>query len=389
MPVEYQIDLLVSDDTTTSTSYIDITATKRIITYIDTSKWVSPTFYFECVLRANYSGLSPDVPAKAHLYNVTDSQIVSGSEIYNTNNSYVRVRSNEIPLASGKEYKVHFKRDGDAINSTDIHAARIIVIDDISGGWTKGEEQIEIASPSSTTSSSAVRPTYSPVYLHDTSVRDGSVEAIFEVCGYIGTSGKTAYFQLWNITDSSEVVLLSTESTTPVRIRSSSIILTHGKEYCVRIYSSQDGKTTYLTGAKLILQQIGTPITKTYLRKTIGHHGVTDSDILNNNLYVYTYLDKSQFTGTLQFYHECTIHITSSNGTMYTYIWGNKDSNVAEVSTSLTTQSRNISSALTLSDTQIFYSTFKRDIEGTGYLSIAYLVISIQIAGPFPTFFRQ
>jgi len=80
----------------------------------------SPTFIFEALLKTDGSW-----PARARLFNITDNQIVSGSEVSTSETSYDLVRSSSVTLSGTKEYKAQVgKITGSTISS---RGARMVV----------------------------------------------------------------------------------------------------------------------------------------------------------------------------------------------------------------------------------------------------------------------
>ncbi len=91
----YEAYLDVSADirTTTSSSYGNI---DDFIIEIDFDKQTDKEWYFEAVLKTQTSGT-----AYARLYNLTDTEVVSGSEISTTDTSYDVVRSSSLTKYTG------------------------------------------------------------------------------------------------------------------------------------------------------------------------------------------------------------------------------------------------------------------------------------------------
>jgi len=309
--IEYQIDLLNHNVAqtltyTSSSTYEDFTVqSHRQAVLIDLSQFVSPTCYFEAILCvqdvsfAAYAALFDQGTSDSTGSSATQ---VTGSEVTAQSTSYVRVRSGAITLTSGNRYRVKIHRSGSGSQYMWIRAARIIVVDDITYGWTTGEEQIEIGQCQNVNNNAThAKPLNPPVYyLYEAAKRDGTVTIYFEACFVTTSAGLTAYCYLWCKTDNTSVVTLqTTETWPPKRMRSASISLTDGKEYEVRT-RAPTGASCTLSGARLIIQQSGT-ITKTQLIKECGSYesGSTVERNMHQTLY-----DASKITPTKTIYYE-------------------------------------------------------------------------------------
>jgi len=306
--IEHQVDLNNVLTSTTSTTYV--LSSYRIIASIDPTRYVNPSFYFEAVFLSNVSG----VKAYTELYNVTDGVSVSGSEVFNDTSVYLRKRSGVITLPStAKDYTFRYKVDSGTRNY--IRSVRIIIVDNYTT-LTKLEHQIEIGDYDATMSDILHELPYPKTYLFEGDKFDGTLTVYFEATIYV--SAKTAQADLYNVTDGVSVggSLVSTTSTTPVRVRSGAITLISGKQYRVRYRNNVAGKTTYINGAKIIIRQTATEITKTQLVKYCGLHtgtGITYLQRLPDQIY----LDKSNLPIGLTFYFEVEKAVVYANSDLY------------------------------------------------------------------------
>lgn len=389
--VEYQIDIINVDYFTSSDAYEDVGDEEKQIIQIDNSaskKFVNPTYYFEAVLRG---GAIQN--AKARLYNVTDGAAVSGSEVTVTTDVFARARSGAItlPTDEAKEYKIQIRTtvDGYVIH---IRAARIIVVDDVSAGWTKGEEQVEIGDSTSHSDTTWTTITNHPIYKYESAKRDGTVTIYFEATIYGSQAGKTYAARLYNKTDGVEVTdsEVQTTETTPDRARSAAITLTDGKEYVVQIKNYTSGKTVYLTGAKIIIQQSGT-ITKTQLhKKTAIYWTYTDTSYVElNNEVLY---DKDNLPPSLTIYYQPVLKVTSGY-TAYSELYDIDTPASVSGSEKTTTSTSYVllrSGSISLTDDKQHDSRVKVTSGGTYYISAAWIVIDAQLVVPpveiYPTF---
>lgn len=251
----YSIPLINSSVTIIGEDWTDVEDVRKQIVLINPAQWVNPTFYLEVIGSLN-------VGDYARLYNITTSSPISASE-FEGSVGYGRQRSSGFSLTSGdNEYKFQFK--GSAI----LKQIRIIVIDDFGEDAetiTKAEQQIDTGDVTSTTSPDYMESSTPYYLLWETTPFDGTLEYYFEAVFY--TTKQTGDVELWNKTDEVQVCELSTTSTTPTRIRTSSpITLIHGKEY---VFRKKANNSCYVTGTKIIVRQSGTPITK--MRVFIRH----------------------------------------------------------------------------------------------------------------------
>jgi hypothetical protein len=373
--VEHQIDMLDKSTMPTNTSYTDITKVLQQLVLIDTSKFVSPTLYFEAVLKAQ-SGYT----IYAQLYDATSGSAVSGSELSTSNTTTTRLRSGSLTLTSGHEFKVQTYVTGGS--SSYIYALRIIVIDDISAGWSAAEEQVEIGDGSENTSNTSYTDlTYQPIFLYEASPRDGTITVYFEACLYAASSD-TAYAEFYDKTAGSAVVAVSTSNTSVTRVRSAAITLTDGDEYVVKIKCTAGGGA-YITGAKLIIQQSGT-ITKTQLSKKVALsiYSLSTSYV---RCYNQTLLDESQLPSSLTFYYQTTLKISNASYTAYSELYDIDDSVVvsgSEQITSSTSWVRLRSGSLTMTDQKQYDAQLKTSsASGTAYITASWLIINVVVSG--------
>jgi len=112
-------------------------------------------------------------------------------------------------------------------------------------------------------------------YYYDSSVFDGTVTVYFEA-GIKVTAG-TGYVELFNYTDSTSVAeVTSTNTSGFARVRSaSSVTMTTGKEYTIRLRNDTGGESITIGGARLVIQQSGSPIrlTESYADYQLAHSG--------------------------------------------------------------------------------------------------------------------
>jgi hypothetical protein len=270
------------DATTTGTSYADLGTTSTgnaVIISWDSTKYTGSTVYFEAVLKSdNASGI-----AYAKLYDVTGAAEVANSEVSVTGTTYTRVRSSSpVSLTSGNQYKVIIKTNN-ASYTASLRASRLIVVQEASS-ISATETYILLHGKINRGTSYANSP-YTQSFYYDSSRFDGTVNVYFEVT-MLTTPAGTGYARLYNNTDSAAVAgsEITTTSTSMVRVRSSALTLTSGKEYVMQIQSTGGGNTTYINSAVLIIQQSGT-ITTTETHFPV----ITSSNTANGTSYADSY----------------------------------------------------------------------------------------------------
>ena len=245
------------DATTTGTNYADLGTTwlgKTVFVYWDATKYTGATVYFEAVLKSNNaSGI-----AYAKLYDVTAAGEVANSEVSVTGTTYTRVRSGPISLTSGNQYKVIIKSNNASYEAS-LRASRLIVLQEASS--ISATETYILLHDKINKGAAYGNSPYTQSFNYDSSRFDGTVNVYFEAT--MMTDAGTGYARLYNNTDGAEVANseITTTSTSMVRVRSSALTLSSGKEYTMQL-KGESTNTTYITSAVLIIQQSGT-ITKT------------------------------------------------------------------------------------------------------------------------------
>ena len=256
------------------------------------------TYFYEATLKTSNGSNA----AYAQLKNDTDGAAITGSEVNTTATSYTRVRSGDItsnmpslPQIAAKQLDTQLKN-----NSTDTTSA--------SSSWLI----IQVSS--------------------------------------LATAEITAYADLYNLTDGTQVTSseVSTTNTTLTRVRSSSITLTTAKDYVVRIRSGVNNASVHMANAKLILEQTGTVTAVELVQmqintlKTDSDTGYTEQDFDNQ-------FDPDNFAGgTFTYYFEATLK--TSAGTGYADLYNDSDNasiTSSEVTTTSTSYTRVRSSDIT------------------------------------------
>jgi len=392
-PVEYQIDLVGRSFVSYSTTWSEPTLFKGCV-LIDSSKFVNPAYYFEVVLSID----NAIATASAHLVDQGTSDVcnggteVTGSVLSTQSTDPVRLRSGALSLTSGHRFRVQIKTDN--INyGANIWAGRIIVQDNISAGWTKGEEAVELGDFESYTPATAnlwKTVAEHPIYKYETSPRDGTLTAYFEACLGCGTAGKTVKARLIghsnpDLSDAGTALTGSEVSVAPasadvlVRVRSSIITMTDGKYYAVQITCASAGRTVHLSLAKIIIQQSGT-ITKTQLHKKIATYRYLAAGDVWSLRKQQIYLDKSKLPSNQTYYYQGIIHTSNASYLAQTDLYNITDS-VSVTDSALGTYSVPYiwlrSASLSMADLKEYSSRIRIQTGASVYISASYLVINV------------
>jgi len=368
--------MLNIDTYATSTSYV--LSAQRIIVLIDLARFINPKFYFEAVLKTTIVGS----PAYAELYNVTDGTPVAGSEVSVNETTPKRVRSGSLTLLSvAKEYTWRYHATSPAQNWA--YAVRLIIVDEFTT-LTKLEHLVEISQSGTTTSSTFVTFSYPKYYYFEENKFEGTLTVYFEVTMYV--SAMTGEAQLYNVTDGVPVAgsTVSTTSTTHKRVRSGTITLVNGKEYTVRFRNTTSGKTTYLRGAKIIIQQTGTDIAKTQIIKSCGYFK-SNRTLEYARIFNQIYLDKGNLPYELTFYYEADLSLSVACSDLF-----NITDNTSVPQSEVCGAGRKRSVSITLIDLKEYDSRIRTtDLAYTVYIYKAWVIIDYVYAVPPPPFVKK
>lgn len=398
--VQYAVDILIYRWYGTNTAWGEAVGGRSCV-LVDSSKFVNPKFYFEAVLRIENASAT----ASARLLDIGTSDVVSGgtevagSVLSTQSTDFVRVRSGALSLTSGNRFRIQSKTNNASYNAyTD--AARIIVEDDISTGWTKGEEAVDVFMPTTYTPSVGdtwITPTSTPIHKYEASPRDGSVALYFEACLSCDAASQTVRARLIehsnpDLSDTGTAVANSEVSVTPatadvpVRARSAGISLQDGMYYAVQITCATANKQVQLQGAKVIVQQSGT-LTKTQLRKRVGRYLYTSGTAWLRTE-SQAYLEKPKLPRNRSYSYECTMRISDSAAVAYCDLYNLGDSasvSGSQLQTNSTLRRWLRSSGLALIDLKDYDARLRSGTSGyTNYMAAAYLVMDVSTVFAFP-----
>lgn len=246
---ETQIPLIGQLSSTKSTSAIEHTYSYQF--YYDATKYDgNVTIYFESVCRST-GGTS----STAYLYD-TSSNLITYVSI--TGTTATRVRSSAITLTDGTTYIVKFK-SGNALFWSQIGNSKLIVQQT---GFTKTETHYPLRLTQLTANSTS-DTSLDGLISWETSEWFVAVNTIYYEAVMMITGSNTAYLDLND--GSSDVVTLSTTSTSKTRVRSSSpVILADATTYNPQLRASASVTATAV-GARLIIhnQLLNAPMMST------------------------------------------------------------------------------------------------------------------------------
>jgi hypothetical protein len=243
-----QISLQADSESISATSY---TAIANIIhRYWDADLYDGTAqVYFEATLDP----VGATRTIYAALYDGAGNQ-VSGSEISLTGTTTpTLVRSGAITLSDNTEYHVRAKR---AVGNGILAGCRLVVKQ--SGTITKTATYIDLATlPDGTTGGNYGYVASSCSWLHDADMYDGITAIYFEAEVKHSTGAYTQGTELYNKTNSAQVVEVGTNSTSYNRQRSADIkaSIADAKEYAIRHKDGGGGTGYTAMGSIIIVQQ--------------------------------------------------------------------------------------------------------------------------------------
>lgn len=352
------------------------------VLYLDTSKFVNPTFYFEVVGKAATVG--NDTVFSLYDLGTSDDATTTGTQVSgteltftSTTNSRSRTASS-ISLTSGNRYILK-ARQTTAVTTSVVYGARIIVVDNIGGSWSVNETRITMCTPNYTSTGTSYAEVGSSTHFD----YDSSKYSADTISCYLDVSlkstGGTAYVELWNNTDSSQVAEVSTTATNITRVRSGSFSLTDGKEYTLRFKTSSGSYTTTVSGAFIILQSNGS-ITAHRMYKRSGT-AVTVTTTAYGDSGCYILYTSANYPSTPTAYYFATIKSNSTGVDIYAHLFDDT-SNLGEVNTqSLTVDSYISSSSITINNGYEYRTRYKMGASGNGSAYSCALILDVTFAG--------
>jgi hypothetical protein len=230
------------------------------------------------IIDVNQLSNSGITTAYAELYNLTDSVVVSGSEVTNATSNWSRVRSSALNLTTDKEYVVRIKS---GVNNLPISLASARVILDQSDA--EGVSATELIWPMINTARTDADATYTDQdYLlsYNPSNVDLNFSSIFFE-STLKTSAGTGYAQLKNDTDGTAITgsEITTTSTSYDRVRSSALqtaLPTATKNLDTQLKNSASNTTTASSSWLVIQANQSIPVI-THDSTTQQNHGSVES----------------------------------------------------------------------------------------------------------------
>lgn len=234
---ETQVPLVGQLNSTLSTSIIDHTFTYRF--YYDANKYDgNVSIYFEAGCRSTGGGAT----ATAYLYD-TSSNLITSVSVVGTTGS--RVRSSAISLTDGTTYIVKM-RTSNAFFYAQICSCKLIIQQT---GFTKTETHYPLRTTQLTANSTS-DTSLDGLITWDNSEWFTAVNTIYYETTLMISGANTAYLDLND--GSSDVVTLSTTSTTKTRVRSSAPAVMPDDTYDPQLRASASVTATAV-GARLII----------------------------------------------------------------------------------------------------------------------------------------
>jgi hypothetical protein len=353
MVIEQQINIVNQLYSATGTAHQPTDNSLGIIRW-DGSKYPGATVYFEAVISRNSSRMYAQLYTTAGGY-VTNSQVTIDS------GGWHRLRSGPINLENGVEYTARVSNINNG-NTTTIRAARLIIIQSDETKITDTQAQIEVGHNEATTETSYTPLTHKKIYHYDASKFSATPTAYFEASlkgggqptieqqinivnqlySATGTAhqptdnslgiirwdgskypGATVYFEAVISRNSSRMYAqlyttaggYVTNSQVTIdsggwhRLRSGPINLENGVEYTARVSNINNGNTTTIRAARLIIiQSDETKITDTQAQIEVGHNEATTetsyTPLTHKKIYHY---DASKFSATPTAYFEASL----------------------------------------------------------------------------------
>lgn len=271
-------------------------------------------------------------------------------------------------------------RNDTASTTVVLQYARVVVVDNIGDAksWTKLENSINMLNgATSTTSTSYGTGGYGAVLDYDSAPYDGNLAFYLEATMYCTSTSVEC--ELYDQTDSVQISEITWNTSTHTRVRSaSSFTLTDGHKYVIRRKRTGAAGTAYVTSAKLILQQTGSPITKTRLYKATGGLGTVTSTT-HALYYEYFYLDKDNLPTNQTYYYEASLYINDTY-TAESDLFRAAAAVVAdsEVTTTSATKVPVRSVALTMTDDTYYCARAAVDAAGGSFdRTVTFLIIDV------------
>lgn len=346
----------------TNTTY----ATNARRFYWDASKYTAPTIYLEIVWA-----VSAGATGYVNLYNVTDSGVVTDSELTTTSTSIVSSRTGALSLTDLKEYS--FQQKVSAGGTQTIHGIRIIIIQD-SAVLANIETQtsLEYAIAATSTSYGAL-----PVYFkYDSSKYDGTVKIFFEGFLWSDNASGISYAALYDVTAGNTVAgsEISVTGTTETRARSGELTLVSGRNYRLEIKTNNASYAGSSRSTRIIIQQSNNP-TKTRVYRNVKFNGYasTTSASYQNGTYQ-TYHDISEYNAAASILWETWLWTATNGIAAYSQLYNKTDSAAigsSELTNTTVADVECITGALSLTNLKYYIQQFKSGSAGTEVHSLS------------------
>jgi hypothetical protein len=377
-----------------SATYTDINSTYfRPMFLLELTKYTNPKVYLEAtmfdVASGNHTYLALFDQGTSDLGNASGS-IVTQSEIVSSTTSVNRYRSADITpyLTDGNRYRFQYKQTS-AVAGTVVRDFCIIIIEDITQGWPRSQEQIALSGAIPYTAST-VTADIAPIMIwkydadkyNATTIKASLETSVSRASGSSGTSR----LSLYDITAASTVAYIDRDANNidiPQRLRSSEFDLVASHEYKFQ-YVSGSVQTTTWDNAFLIIRMTSKCITKCRICIFEDCNRTTTSTASygsNRNLYL-----TSDYPTISAIYAESTIKESSASYTCTAILRNFTDS--TNVTGSMTTTSitpvRIRSAALTLTNNKLYGGSIGSS-STSGTATMFGMLLLIDITAPYIT----
>lgn len=292
MKLEHEINFLSNITFETSNGvWVDIQNYYKMIVYIDPTKFVNPTFYFESTMDG-YAASQISI----RLVRIADASVKAQID-KTTDGGGQRLRTSGFTLTAAEagEYKIQVKAIGATSN---FYTARVIVIDDFTA-LTKEQHQIPIGGYHVTTSELYVDP-ICPFQWLWWDYWQGTKTVEIEAVLYSSKANKPAYLKLCECLDETQVICeLSVDATVPTRVRSAPITL-GAPTYKWQIHGSGGNEGTVVSVTIIVTATNATGSIHTRLHKRIEYHkGTTGTTCVTGTQIKFLYT-KENYLNTVE-----------------------------------------------------------------------------------------
>jgi hypothetical protein len=315
---ESHYEILYQGIQPTSTTYTELlnTTSPNFNTFRfiwNPSDWDNVTaIYFESSLGTTSTGNT----GFAQLYDVTNSAVITGSEVSFTPSG----ATNKTSLQRTADIKANMPVtptlmtiQAKVSSGTSRYDSARLVIQQSGGTTLKTVNSVLLNSGNNISSSTPTVDQWNNNWLYEPSQFDGVTSIHFEIGGGVFATGNVLTAQLWDLTSSAVVAAINTDGTTGINhVQSPDIsnLLTSGHEYGLRFFTST-GAVGGWGGARLFIKQSNFTKTQNYYHPFGGGGNIATTNSAAPNFFDAVTFDPTQYGNTaLTLYHDAVL----SNG---------------------------------------------------------------------------